>query len=57
MQEIRPVFVECISSTNEALKALARDGAPEGTLLIADSQSGGYGRLSRPFFSPKKTGL
>ena len=56
MQQIQPIFLESIDSTNRALKELAREGAPEGTLLIADRQEGGYGRLSRPFFSPEKTG-
>ena len=57
MKRIQPIIVESIDSTNRALKEMARAGAPEGTLLIADRQSGGYGRLSRPFFSPEKTGL
>ena len=57
MQQIQPIFLESIDSTNRALKAMAREGAPEGTLLVADRQSGGYGRLSRPFFSPEQTGL
>ena len=57
MEQIQPIFIESIDSTNRALKQLAREGAPEGTLLIADRQEGGYGRLSRPFFSPERTGL
>ena len=57
MKQIQPIFLESIDSTNRALKQLAREGAPEGTLLIADRQEGGYGRLSRPFFSPERTGL
>jgi BirA family biotin operon repressor/biotin-[acetyl-CoA-carboxylase] ligase len=39
-------------STNTLMKALALDGAPEGTVLIAEKQSGGRGRLGRSFFSP-----
>lgn len=57
MQDIRLIHTELIPSTNTALKQLAADGAPEGILLIADAQSGGYGRLSRSFFSPPQTGL
>lgn len=39
-------------STNTLLKTLALEGAPEGTVLIAEKQSGGRGRLGRSFFSP-----
>ena len=38
-------------STNSDLKALARQGAPEGTVLLAKEQSGGRGRLGRSFSS------
>ena len=57
MQKIKPLFVETIPSTNEAVKALARDGAPEGILMIASAHTRGYGRLDRAFFSPPDTGL
>lgn len=57
MQPIQPIFVESIPSTNEALKALARDDAPEGVMMVARLQTHGYGRLSRAFFSPPDTGL
>lgn len=57
MKKINILRTENIPSTNAALKSLAADGAPEGILLISDMQSGGYGRLSRAFFSPKGTGL
>ena len=57
MQEIKPIFVESIPSTNEAVKGLARDGAPEGVLMVARAQTRGYGRLDRAFFSPPDTGL
>ena len=57
MQSIQPIFVDSIPSTNEALKSLARDGAPEGIMMVARLQTHGYGRLSRAFFSPPDTGL
>lgn len=57
MQPIQPIFVDSIPSTNEALKALARDGASEGIMMVARWQTHGYGRLSRAFFSPPDTGL
>ncbi|MCP4007027.1 MAG: biotin--[acetyl-CoA-carboxylase] ligase [bacterium] len=41
-----------LDSTNLRAEELARLGAPEGTLVIADRQSAGRGRLGRSFFSP-----
>lgn len=40
-------------STNRVAKELAKDGAPEGTLVVAARQSRGRGRLGRSFFSPE----
>ena len=42
----------CVDSTNRVAQELAREGAPEGTLVLADAQSAGRGRLGRSFFSP-----
>lgn len=42
---------ESLDSTNKTLKQMAADGADEGTLLIAKSQSKGRGRLGRSFMS------
>ncbi|MBQ7935006.1 MAG: biotin--[Clostridia bacterium] len=44
-------------STNRVVKTLAEEGAPEGTAVFAKSQTAGYGRQGRAFFSPKGTGL
>lgn len=49
--------VDTVKSTNSSVKALARNGAPEGYVLVALSQTNGRGRLNRVFFSPKGTGL
>lgn len=49
--------VESVKSTNTTVKALAKEGAPEGYVLVASSQTNGRGRLNRVFFSPKNTGL
>lgn len=46
-----------LPSTNDAAKELARRGYPEGTLLVADSQSAGRGRLGRSWESPPGTGI
>jgi len=40
-------------STNRVAKELAVNGAPEGTLVVANRQSMGKGRLGRSFFSPE----
>ncbi|MDP9418995.1 MAG: biotin--[acetyl-CoA-carboxylase] ligase, partial [Actinomycetota bacterium] len=39
--------VDEIGSTNAALLAAAEDGAPEGTVLAAEHQVTGRGRLDR----------
>lgn len=53
-----PITVaEETQSTNTALRALAEAGAPEGTVYIAQGQTGGRGRRGRSFFSPAGTGL
>ena len=50
------VFEE-VTSTNTLLKELARQGAPAGTVLVADRQTGGRGRLGRSFLSPGGVGV
>ena len=44
-------------STNRIAKDLANKGAVDGTVVIAEEQSGGKGRLNRSFFSPKSKGI
>ena len=44
-------------STNRYLKELAVKGAAEGTVIIANRQSAGRGRLGRSFFSPEEKGI
>lgn len=51
------IFAEAMSSTNTEAKKAALEGAPEGTVVIAEQQTGGRGRLARSFFSPKGKGL
>ena len=46
-----------ISSTNTVLKQLAESGEAEGTVLLAEEQTAGRGRMSRSFFSPPRSGL
>ncbi len=42
-----------VGSTNTYLKELARNGAPNGTVVIAERQTEGRGRLGRRFESPQ----
>lgn len=46
-----------LDSTNTRLKSMASQGAPQGTVLIADRQTGGRGRLGRTFLSPAGVGV
>ena len=46
-----------IGSTNEVAKRLAESGLPEGTMVIAEKQSKGRGRLGRQWHSPSGKGL
>lgn len=46
-----------IHSTNTQAKELARQGAPHGTVLIAQEQTKGRGRLGRSFHSPEGLGI
>ena len=46
-----------VDSTNTYLKQAALGGAADGTVVIADGQTGGRGRLGRSFQSPSGKGL
>lgn len=46
-----------IDSTNNAAKKMAVAGAGHGTVVLAEEQTAGRGRLGRSFFSPRGTGL
>ena len=49
---------EKIGSTNQEAKRLAAvEGVPDGTIVVAEEQVGGRGRLDRPFFSPPGKGI
>lgn len=50
-------YEESVLSTNEVAKTLAREGAKEGTLVIAEQQTKGKGRLGRLWESPKGDGI
>jgi len=50
-------YYDEIESTNLEAKSLAADGAPEGTVVIAECQTAGRGRLGRRWTSPAGRGL
>lgn len=50
-------FEEEVTSTQKIALRLAYEGAKEGTLVIAEQQTAGRGRMDRKWFSPKGTGI
>jgi BirA family transcriptional regulator, biotin operon repressor / biotin---[acetyl-CoA-carboxylase] ligase len=50
-------FLPQTTSTNEGLAALAQDGAPAGTMVLAEFQSAGRGRHGRRWQAPPGTSL
>ncbi|MGH7322304.1 MAG: biotin--[acetyl-CoA-carboxylase] ligase [Candidatus Rokuibacteriota bacterium] len=48
---------DVIDSTNRRAMELARQGAAEGEVVVAEAQSRGRGRLGRSFFSPAGVSL
>ncbi len=48
---------DSLTSTNDVLKALAREGAEDGTLVLAEEQTAGRGRHQRRWIAPPQTSL
>ncbi len=46
-----------VDSTNAALVRLLKEGAAEGTVVLADKQTAGRGRIGKPWFSPSGLNL
>jgi BirA family biotin operon repressor/biotin-[acetyl-CoA-carboxylase] ligase len=46
-----------VDSTNSYCKRIATEGAPDGTVVVADCQIAGRGRLGRSFQSPAGQGI
>ena len=58
LEKFRPIyFLDSVDSTNIVAKKYAGEGATHGTVVIADSQTAGRGRLGRSFVSPAGSGL
>ena len=49
--------LDTIDSTNSYAKRIAMTGAPEGTVVIANDQTAGRGRMGRQFQSPRDKGI
>ncbi|MFN2115094.1 MAG: biotin--[acetyl-CoA-carboxylase] ligase [Anaerolineae bacterium] len=49
--------VQSVGSTMDAAAEIAREGAPDGAVVIADFQSAGRGRLDRTWEAPPGTAL
>ncbi|SHJ47898.1 biotin--[acetyl-CoA-carboxylase] ligase [Propionispora hippei] len=50
-------WFDSIDSTSNEAKKLAAAGCPEGTLVLAEAQCTGRGRLARGWFSPRGKGI
>ena len=50
-------YYESTTSTNEEAKKIAMQGAEEGTIVVAEEQVTGHGRLSRSFYTPFAKGI
>lgn len=50
-------YCDGVSSTADLAKELVRKGAREGSLVVAEEQTGGKGRLGRKWCSPKYRGI
>jgi BirA family biotin operon repressor/biotin-[acetyl-CoA-carboxylase] ligase len=46
-----------VESTNTALVAAAKDGAPHASVVVAEEQTAGRGRLGRSWSAPPRSGL
>ena len=51
------IYFEETSSTNDIAKKIAGEGAPEGTIVVAESQTLGKGRGGKQWESPKYLGI
>ena len=51
------LYFDSVRSTNLSAKKAAGEGAQDGTLVIAEDQTGGRGRLNRTWLSPKGVNL
>ncbi len=50
-------YEESLDSTNEFAMRLAKEGAPEGTIVLTEFQESGKGRQNRPWYSSRGQNL
>ena len=55
--KLRLEVLPCADSTNSLLRQQAAHGAEEGSVVLANQQTQGRGRLGRSFFSPPDSGI
>ena len=51
------VCLDSVTSTNDVAKRLAEEGAPEGTMVLAEEQTAGRGRQKRKWIAPAGSSL
>ncbi len=56
-QKLNITIFQELDSTNNYLKNLGSQGEKENQLVVAESQTGGRGRMGRSFYSPNSTGV
>lgn len=56
-QKLNIEIFDELDSTNTHLKKIGSKGEKENQLVIAESQTGGRGRMGRTFYSPNGTGI
>lgn len=55
--EVRFILKEEVTSTNDELDLLAKNGMDEVTVMLSESQTLGKGRMGRTFHSPRNSGI
>lgn len=51
------IYYQEIDSTNNLARELASEGYPEGTVVVAETQTAGRGRRGRNWYSPGRQGI
>ncbi|GBF32046.1 biotin--protein ligase [Desulfocucumis palustris] len=50
-------YFDSTASTNQAAREIAAGGGAEGTLVVAEEQTGGRGRMGRGWYAPRYLGI